>query len=201
MSTVSDGRDRRGRARDRAAPCPSARRVLMLRVDGAVVRFGGAVAVDTVDLDDRRRGDGRHPRAEWLRQDHPVACHRGLAAARLRPDPLGRRRSLGGAVASPAVRSHVPGVRALPAPQRGRQRRLRAAHGRCRPRRPPPTRRRSARPGWPHRAGTIAASRGLSGGEQQRVALARALAVEPRLLDARRAARRARSSVARATAA
>ena len=80
------------------------------------------------------------------------------------------------------LRPDVPGVRAVPAPRRDGQRRVRLAHGRA-----------SSRDERDRRVDEVLELVGLgalrdrrvaqlSGGEQQRVALARALAVEPRLL-------------------
>ena len=91
--------------------------------------------------------------------------------------------SIIGAAAAPARNGHrVPELRAVPAPHRRAQHRVRAgdaAHGE----RPP--RRRA----WPRCCGwckleAFAARlpRQLSGGQQQRVALARALAIHPRVL-------------------
>ena len=93
---------------------------------------------------------------------------------------------------SGAGRRGVPGLPALPAPDRARQRRVRAAR-----RGDPPGGGRAAAPpsGWSGSGSPTSADRRprqLSGGQAQRVALARALAGRPRAAAARRAAGRAR---------
>ena len=106
----------------------------------------------------------------------------GPGGARRRQRRL-RRAGPGRRTHAPArLRADVPGRPAVPAPDRGRQRRLPAAAA------PDPAGPRSAG-GWRSCStssacpgSATAASPHLSGGERQRVALARALAVEPRLL-------------------
>ena len=85
--------------------------------------------------------------------------------------------------AEPAQRQHrLPGLRALPAPQRPRQRRLRAdGQGRGAGRAPRARPRRCWR--WSSSRGFGDRKPGqLSGGQRQRVALARALVNQPRVL-------------------
>ena len=118
----------------------------------------------------------------------------GLLAARRRPRRA-RRPALADAAAggiacrptSGARRRRLPGLPAVPAPDRARQRRLRAAR-----RAGAPGGRRGAPPAWLERVGLgdLAGGRPrtLSGGQAQRVALARALATEPAPAAARRAA-------------
>ena len=74
----------------------------------------------------------------------------------------------------PPDRHGVPGRRAVPAPDRGRQRRLR-----------PPARRAAWRSAWSWSGSPARGSaypHELSGGERQRVALARALAADPEVV-------------------
>ena len=108
---------------------------------------------------------------------------------------LGRRRPGRRTDPQARVRADVPGRPAVPAPDRGPQRRLRTQAA---PRRP------ASRRGWPS-CSTSSGWRGyggrlpatLSGGERQRVALARALAVVAAPAAARRAALGARRRPAR----
>ena len=161
------------------------RRVLMLRGRIGLERRATATPspLDGVDLEVGRRRDR-------------VQCSGRAAAARARccaPSPASSRRRRarrGTATTSPrvpphrrAVRADVPGPRAVPAPRRARQRRLRAAHAAaCRRRRTALAAQRAARR-WSGSPGSSTARVAeLSGGEQQRVALARALAPAPRLL-------------------
>ncbi len=156
----------------------------------------------------RRRSDARHrarrvllpARAIRLRQDHHAAHDRRLRGGHLR-DHLPRRRGSDRAAAVQARHEHgLPELRALPPPQRLRERRLRAA--------PAQDRRRSEirhqvefmlklveLPGYetrkPHQ---------LSGGQQQRIALARALDQPSQGAAPRRAARRARPEAPQADA-
>ena len=118
---------------------------------------GGEVKLDSVGEAVRRRhGRGRHRPGDArcgvlldagpvrLRQDDDAADDRRLRAADQRPDPAGRR-GHGVHAAAQAQREHgVPELRAVPAPDRAGQRRVRAAPRRRRPR----TRSSS---GWPRR--------------------------------------------------
>ena len=106
----------------------------------------------------------------------------GLEEPRAGQHPPGRSRPGGRARPRARHRPHVPGLRALPAPRRRRQRGLRAAHAAASTAR----RRRARVRELLELVGLAGAERRsvsqLSGGEQQRVALARALAPRPRLL-------------------
>ena len=99
-----------------------------------------------------------------------------------RPHPARRHRRRADA-AAPAQRQHgLPELRALPAPQRRRQRRLRpqvpqAAQGRAEAARRARCSSSCSSPGFEKRKPSE-----LSGGQQQRVALARALVLKPRVL-------------------
>ena len=143
------------------------------------------------DDERRRRRDRRHDqrrrvllaaRPVGLRQDDDAADDRRVRAPDLRRDPARRRRRRRGAAAR-AQRPHgVPELRAVPAPERVRQHRLRAAppQGRARPRCARGSRRRSRLV----ELDGLGARRPqqLSGGQQQRVALARALVLRPAVL-------------------
>ena len=115
------------------------------------------------------------------RQDDPAAADRRVRAPRRRHDqhrrPDRRRRTANGRRPASRRRLRPAGGRAVPAPDRGRQHRLRAARGASAP---APIDllelvgpRRTCRRRYPHQ---------LSGGQQQRVALARALAIGPRVV-------------------
>ena len=97
-------------------------------------------------------------------------------------DPARRRRPRAVAAAPPQRQHGVPELRAVPAPQRVRQRRLRPAppEGRRRPR----SRRRVEEALELVELGELGKRRPhqLSGGQQQRVALARALVLRPAVL-------------------
>ena len=95
---------------------------------------------------------------------------------------LGARRD-GGAALQAAGQHGLPALRALPAPQRGRQRGLRARDARdSRPREIAPQGGAGPRARPPRRASASARIAELSGGQKQRVALARALVLEPEVL-------------------
>ena len=106
----------------------------------------------------------------------------GLRAARQRAGRA-RRRGRDGPPAERARRQHrLPGLRAVPAHDRGPERRVRAEGEEGR-------RRRAARAGRPRRSSWCASTgfekrrpSQLSGGQRQRVALARALVNRPRVL-------------------
>ena len=161
----------------------SARRASDAAGRGAPVQFDDVVALDAVDLE---VADGEivcGARTERVRQERrccgrsrdwqPLDARR-VHVRRRRPDTASRPTA--------RVRAHVPGLRAVPAPRRRRQRRVRAAHGSV-SRAPTSTRASTSvldlvgLRGYEHRRVAT-----LSGGEQQRVALARALAPAPRLL-------------------
>ena len=147
----------------------------------------------TKRFDEARRGrrDRRHDRRRrvllaarpvGLRQDDDAADDRRLRAPDRGRDPARRRRRRAGAAAR-AQRPHgVPELRAVPAPQRVRQHRVRAA--------PPQGRAATRSAGACEEAielvelGELGSRqpRQLSGGQQQRVALARALVLRPAVL-------------------
>ena len=136
-------------------------------------------------------GDARARRALGRRARRRCCARSRASCGRRGADRARRRRLVRRARGSTAARGaprrvRVPGLRALPAPDRAAERRVRRRHGvatlleRLRI-----AHLADARPGE------------LSGGERQRVALARALAREPRRAAPRRAARRARPAHAR----
>ena len=107
----------------------------------------------------------------------------GLRAAHRRPDPARGQGRLAGPALPPQREHRLPALRAVPAHDRGRQRRLRAAE----PEAVPETRRarrvrRAAGGGPADRSSPTGSPAQLSGGQQQRVALARALANYPSAL-------------------
>ena len=141
----------------------------------------------------RSGADRRADRPFGLRQDLAAARRRRAGARRAAgasastAQLLERRRSRRARAAGGAPHRHgVPGLRAVSAPERGRQRRLRRART-CRARR--------ARSAGRSRCSTWSAwadaarraPHQLSGGQQQRIALARALAPQPAAAAARRA--------------
>ena len=159
---------------------------------------GGAMSVRLQGVDEvpsaRPRGRRRGPRVPdgelvsrarpvRMRQDHSAAADRGVRDARRR-DHRGRREDrrrprLLGAAGEAADRDGVPGLRAVPAPRRARERGLRARR-RSADERERLTRRTLELVGLQHKADRYPHE--LSGGERQRVALARALAPEPEVV-------------------
>ena len=110
-----------------------------------------------------------------------VAAGRRARPAR-RPGARRRRRRRPHRAGAPPDRRRLPGLPALPAPVRARQRRVRAARTGHAASRRTPGRGAVARPRRPGRPRRAASPRQLSGGQAQRVALARALVLAPELL-------------------
>ena len=152
-------------------------------VEGVRKAYGDVVAVDDVDLDGRRRRVLHPARPIGLGEDDDAAHDRRVRAARRRA-----RSALGGEdiTRPPALRARrqhrLPGLRALPAHDRGRERRLRPAREGCRARR---ARGRRSPRCWRRCGSTGYGDRKpvqLSGGQRQRVALARAIVNRPKVL-------------------
>ena len=153
-----------------------------LDIDKLVKRYGDFYAVKDVSLS---VADGEFLvllGSLRLRQDHDLAHGRGLHRADRRRGAARRQRRHPAAAVEAQRRHGVPELRAVPAPHRGAERRLRpgdaqAAQGRDRQ---AASRRRWRWSGSPASARRL--PRQLSGGQQQRVALARALAIRPDVL-------------------
>ena len=158
-------------------------------------RWACATPAARADAAGRRRRDAGPGRRADRRADRPVGLRQDLAAARGgRAGAAGRRAhrawtasALSDAAAGVHVppesaphRHGVPGLRAVPAPERGRQRGLRRARTCRAPSAAPRVQQMLDLVGLAHAAKR--APHQLSGGQQQRVALARALAPQPRLL-------------------
>ena len=120
-------------------------------------------------------------RAVGRRKKHAAADRRRIGTARIRAGFMGRRGYHPNARAPARIRVDVPGLRLVPASERGGQRGLRIADaevaGEPNPERDGEALARVELTGFERRR--VAE---LSGGEQQRVALARALAPRPKLL-------------------
>ena len=197
----ADGRDRARRARDRTRARAPARRVLMLTVEQAVVRFGAAHGGR------RRRSRGR-ARARRSRSSGRAAAGRRRCCARSRAcsrSTAGRISWDGEDLAAVPPHRRRFGLMfqeyaLFPHRDVDRQRRVRAAHGRHRARRAQAPRRRGARPRGARRArrpaGRGAVGRRAATGRARARARGRAATAH-----ARRAARRARPAVAGAAAA
>ena len=171
-----------------------------IRLTGLTKEFGAVTAVDHVDLEIAAGEFFSMLGPVGLGQDHGAAAHRRLRAADERHDRALRAGRHQARALRPRREHGLPGLRALPAHERARQRRLRAAGARHRPQGARPSGRcaRSPRCGS-SRFGDRKPSQ-LSGGQRQRVALARATVVAAQGAAARRAARRARPQAPRADA-
>ena len=146
--------------------------------------YGDVVAVDGVDLEIARRRVLHHARAVRLGQDDDAADDRRLRAPR-----RGQRSQLGGEDVTgrppyDARREHgLPGLRALPAHDRGRERRYGLRVKGVEARASAGARVDEALETRPARRASATASRSqLSGGQRQRVALARAIVNRPQVL-------------------
>ena len=145
-------------------------------------RYGDASPSTGVDPPDRRGRVLLPARTVRLRQDHDPQPDRRLHPAHVRraPDrgPLGQRPA-----AAPAQCQHgLPELRAVPAHDGRRERRVRAADGGPDGTRDRQSRRRVPRPRRLSAACHDRYPSQLSGGQAQRVALARALAKRPAVL-------------------
>ena len=101
----------------------------MICSHGVSKRFDDTVAVDDAQLCAERGRTRRAPRPERLRQDDAPAAHRRASSGPTRGrsswrSPGRGQRRVGAARAAPR-RDGLPGLRALPAPDRRRERRLR----------------------------------------------------------------------------
>ena len=152
----------------------------------------------------RARGRVPHPaRPERLRQDDDAA-HRRRPARRPTPGGscIGGRDITRPRAPAPRHGRGVPELRAVPAQDGLRQRRVRPAHAQRRRARRSRDARRDGCSIWSGCPGVEGRLPGqLSGGQRQRVALARALVIEPTRAAARRAAVESRRGAAQADAA
>ena len=149
---------------------------------GCTKAYGDVVAVDDVDLEIAPRRVLHDARPVGLGQDDDAAADRRLRA----PDAgaiAAQRRGRDAAAAVRARRQHgLPGLRALPAHDRRRQRRVRP-EGQAASARPERSTRAAEALAMVRLAGYGNASPSqLSGGQRQRVALARAIVNRPRVL-------------------
>ena len=174
--TVESSLDGRAARRAPQRPLPA------VRLEGVVKRFGDVDGGGRNRPRDRRRRVLQHARPIGIGKDLDPAHDRRLRGADRGPDPPARPRR----DRCPAVRSRrqhrLPGLRALPAHVRRRQRRVRA--------RGPAACRATSDAGESARRCAMVRLDGyerrrpgqLSGGQRQRVALARALVNRPRVL-------------------
>ena len=152
-----------------------------LRLAGVTRRFGDQAALDGLDLTIRG--------GEFIALLGPSGCGKTtalnclagllpLSGGEIRLDGDAHRQAAAGA---PRVRDGVPELRAVPAPVRAAQRRVRARRWRRRQRARPrsASTRCSTSSASPHAEKYPAQ---LSGGQQQRVAIARAVVMEPSLM-------------------
>ena len=93
--------------------------------------FGDVAAVDGIDLQIEPRRVLLAARPVGLRQDDDASSDRRVRTARQRQDPARRGRHGGDAAAQAEGQHRLPELRALPAPRRLRQRRVRAAPAAC----------------------------------------------------------------------
>ena len=170
-----------------------------VRLSDVVKQFGDAVAVDHIDLEVAGRRVLQPPRSVRLRQDDDPADDRRLRGADVRADRApGPGRDVAAAVQ--AERQHgLPELRAVPAPDDLRERRLRAApqgrQGREVKTRVAEMLELVELPGYERRKPSQ-----ISGGQAQRVALARALINRPAVLLLDEPLGRARPQAAQADA-
>ena len=171
-----------------------------VRLTGVRRMYGQLAAVDGVDLEVAEGEFFTMLGPVRIGQDHPAADDRRLRAPRRGHGRAGGVDVTRRAAVRPRREHRLPGLRAVPAHDRARERRVRAA-GRAGPPRAERRRRAEAALEMVRLAGYGGRKPAeLSGGQRQRVALARALVNRAAGAAARRAARRARPQAARGDA-